>query len=74
VDAVGTVTMPVHIQIAWFGVDLDYQGLPRPASLLPLVFAQEAGETVDADQLEGEIRAAVKDTVKKRSRELRRLY
>jgi 5-methyltetrahydropteroyltriglutamate--homocysteine methyltransferase len=39
--------------------------LPRPASLLPLVFAQEAGKTVDADQLEGEIRAAVKETVKK---------
>jgi 5-methyltetrahydropteroyltriglutamate--homocysteine methyltransferase len=39
--------------------------LPRPASLLPLVFAQEAGKTVDADQLEGEIRAAVKDTVRR---------
>jgi 5-methyltetrahydropteroyltriglutamate--homocysteine methyltransferase len=39
--------------------------LPRPASLLPLVFAQEAGETVDADQLDAEIRAAVKETVKK---------
>jgi 5-methyltetrahydropteroyltriglutamate--homocysteine methyltransferase len=39
--------------------------LPRPASLLPLVLAQEAGETVDTDRLEGEIRAAVKDTVKK---------
>lgn len=26
VDTIGTATRPIHIQIAWFGVDLDYQG------------------------------------------------
>jgi 5-methyltetrahydropteroyltriglutamate--homocysteine methyltransferase len=41
--------------------------LPRPAQLLPLVFAQEAGETVDADRLDAEIQAAVKETVKKQA-------
>ena len=41
--------------------------LPRPARLLPLVFAQEAGETVDADQLAAEIQAAVTETVKKQA-------
>ncbi len=39
--------------------------LPRPAQLLPLVYAQEAGERVDAGRLETEIQAAVKETVKK---------
>ena len=29
--------------------------LPRPASLLPMVFAQESGEWVDADQFEAGI-------------------
>ena len=38
--------------------------LPRPAQLLPLVFAQEAGERVDSDRLDAEIQAAVKETVK----------
>jgi 5-methyltetrahydropteroyltriglutamate--homocysteine methyltransferase len=41
--------------------------LPRPAQLLPLVFAQEAGERVDADRLDAEIQAAVKETVKKQA-------
>jgi 5-methyltetrahydropteroyltriglutamate--homocysteine methyltransferase len=41
--------------------------LPRPAQLLPLVFAQEAGESVDADRLGAEIQAAVKETVKKQA-------
>jgi 5-methyltetrahydropteroyltriglutamate--homocysteine methyltransferase len=41
--------------------------LPRPARLLPLVFAQEAGEAVDADQLAAEIQAAVSETVKKQA-------
>jgi 5-methyltetrahydropteroyltriglutamate--homocysteine methyltransferase len=41
--------------------------LPRPAQLLPLVFAQEAGETVDADLLDAEIQAAVMETVKKQA-------
>jgi 5-methyltetrahydropteroyltriglutamate--homocysteine methyltransferase len=41
--------------------------LPRPAQLLPLVFAQEAGETVDTDQLEAEIQAAVRETVKRQA-------
>jgi 5-methyltetrahydropteroyltriglutamate--homocysteine methyltransferase len=41
--------------------------LPRPAQLLPLVFAQEAGESVDADQLDAEIQAAVRETVKKQA-------
>jgi 5-methyltetrahydropteroyltriglutamate--homocysteine methyltransferase len=41
--------------------------LPRPAQLLPLVFAQEAGESVDADRLDAEIQAAVKETVKKQA-------
>jgi 5-methyltetrahydropteroyltriglutamate--homocysteine methyltransferase len=37
--------------------------LPRPDGLLPLVFAHEAGEAVDADQLSEEVRSAVKETV-----------
>jgi 5-methyltetrahydropteroyltriglutamate--homocysteine methyltransferase len=41
--------------------------LPRPAQLLPLVFAQEAGETVDGDLLDAEIQAAVMETVKKQA-------
>jgi 5-methyltetrahydropteroyltriglutamate--homocysteine methyltransferase len=41
--------------------------LPRPAQLLPLVFAQEAGESVDPARLEAEIQAAVKETVKKQA-------
>jgi 5-methyltetrahydropteroyltriglutamate--homocysteine methyltransferase len=41
--------------------------LPRPAQLLPLVFAQEAGESVDADRLDAEIQAAVRETVKKQA-------
>jgi 5-methyltetrahydropteroyltriglutamate--homocysteine methyltransferase len=39
--------------------------LPRPASLLPMVFAQESGESVDADQFEAGVRSAVKETVRK---------
>jgi 5-methyltetrahydropteroyltriglutamate--homocysteine methyltransferase len=39
--------------------------LPRPDALLPLVLAQEAGETVDPGTLRDEIRSAVKETVRK---------
>ena len=39
--------------------------LPRPESLLPLVFAQEAGEAVDPDRVQAEVRSAVKETVDK---------
>ncbi len=39
--------------------------LPRPASLLPMVFAQESGEPVDAEQFEAGVRSAVKETVRK---------
>jgi 5-methyltetrahydropteroyltriglutamate--homocysteine methyltransferase len=39
--------------------------LPRPASLLPLVLAQEQGEIVEAAQLEAEVRSAVQETVRK---------
>jgi len=39
--------------------------LPRPAELLPLLLAQEAGETVDAAQLESEVRSAVNETVRR---------
>ena len=39
--------------------------LPRPASLLPMVFAQESGESVDAAQFEAGVRSAVKETVRK---------
>jgi 5-methyltetrahydropteroyltriglutamate--homocysteine methyltransferase len=39
--------------------------LPRPAALLPLLLAQEAGETVDAAQLEAEVRSAVNETVRR---------
>jgi 5-methyltetrahydropteroyltriglutamate--homocysteine methyltransferase len=39
--------------------------LPRPAELLPLVLAQEAGESVDADELGAAVRVAVKETVRK---------
>lgn len=41
--------------------------LPRPASFLPLVFAQEAGEPVDAAQFAGETRAAVRETVQRQA-------
>lgn len=27
VNAFGTTSMPVHIEIAWFGIDRDYQGV-----------------------------------------------
>jgi 5-methyltetrahydropteroyltriglutamate--homocysteine methyltransferase len=33
--------------------------LPRPASLLPLVLAQEQGESVESERLEAEVRSAV---------------
>jgi 5-methyltetrahydropteroyltriglutamate--homocysteine methyltransferase len=39
--------------------------LPRPASLLPLVLAQEHGEIVETAQLEAEVRSAVQETVRK---------
>ena len=39
--------------------------LPRPAELLPLVLAQEAGQGGDDAQYEGAVRAAVKETVRK---------
>jgi 5-methyltetrahydropteroyltriglutamate--homocysteine methyltransferase len=39
--------------------------LPRPASLLPLVYAQEAGEPVEAARFEAEVRSAVQETVQK---------
>jgi 5-methyltetrahydropteroyltriglutamate--homocysteine methyltransferase len=37
--------------------------LPRPAEFLPLVLAQEAGQPVDEARFQGEVRAAVRDTV-----------
>jgi 5-methyltetrahydropteroyltriglutamate--homocysteine methyltransferase len=37
--------------------------LPRPDSLLPLVYASERGDPVDQDQLRAEIQAAVQETV-----------
>ena len=40
--------------------------LPRPAELLPLLLAQEAGETVDAAQLESEVRSAVNELLSQR--------
>jgi 5-methyltetrahydropteroyltriglutamate--homocysteine methyltransferase len=39
--------------------------LPRPAELLPLLLAQEAGEAVDAARFEAEVRSAVMETVRK---------
>lgn len=39
--------------------------LPRPDDLLPLVLAQEQGKRVDAGELAQEVRAAVKETVKR---------
>jgi 5-methyltetrahydropteroyltriglutamate--homocysteine methyltransferase len=39
--------------------------LPRPEALLPLLLAEEAGETVDETTLEAEVRAAVDETVQK---------
>src|SRR5690349_20791848 len=39
--------------------------LPRPEALLPLVLAQEAGETVDTDRLAQQVRRAVNETVRK---------
>src|ERR1700677_3174432 len=39
--------------------------LPRPADLLPLVLAQEAGESVDAAELSAAVRSAVNETVRK---------
>jgi 5-methyltetrahydropteroyltriglutamate--homocysteine methyltransferase len=39
--------------------------LPRPASLLPLVLAQEQGESVESARLEAEVRSAVLETVQK---------
>ncbi|HEY3727406.1 MAG TPA: cobalamin-independent methionine synthase II family protein [Solirubrobacteraceae bacterium] len=39
--------------------------LPRPAELLPLVLAQEAGESVDPGRFEDGVRLAVKETVRK---------
>jgi 5-methyltetrahydropteroyltriglutamate--homocysteine methyltransferase len=45
----------------------DAGSLSRPATLLPLMFAQEVGESVDPDRLEAEIQAAVKETVRKQA-------
>ena len=39
--------------------------LPRPASLLPLVLAQEQGEIVESSRLRAEVRSAVQETVRK---------
>ncbi len=39
--------------------------LPRPADLLPMVFAQESGESVDPEEFEAGVRSAVKETVRK---------
>lgn len=39
--------------------------LPRPTELLPLLLAQDAGETVDPTELAAEVRSAVKQTVQK---------
>jgi 5-methyltetrahydropteroyltriglutamate--homocysteine methyltransferase len=38
--------------------------LPRPASFLPLMFAQEAGESVDGEQFQAAVRDAVAETVR----------
>ena len=38
--------------------------LPRPSRFLSLVLAQEAGESVDEAQFAGEVRAAVRETVR----------
>ena len=38
--------------------------LPRPPRFLSLVLAREAGESVDEAQFTGEVRAAVRDTVR----------
>jgi 5-methyltetrahydropteroyltriglutamate--homocysteine methyltransferase len=39
--------------------------LPRPAALLPMLLAQEAGERIDSAQLEAEVRSAVNETVRR---------
>jgi 5-methyltetrahydropteroyltriglutamate--homocysteine methyltransferase len=39
--------------------------LPRPAALLPMLLAQEAGERIDSAQLEAEVRSAVQETVRR---------
>lgn len=39
--------------------------LPRTTGLLPLLLAQEAGDPVDAGQLQAEVRSAVADTVRR---------
>src|ERR1700677_2727412 len=39
--------------------------LPRPAALLPMLLAREAGEPIDFAQLEAEVRSAVKETVRR---------
>jgi 5-methyltetrahydropteroyltriglutamate--homocysteine methyltransferase len=39
--------------------------LPRPAALLPMLLAQDAGERIDSAQLEAEVRSAVKETVRR---------
>jgi 5-methyltetrahydropteroyltriglutamate--homocysteine methyltransferase len=39
--------------------------LPRPAALLALLLAEEAGEEVDAGTFEAEVRSAVEDTVRR---------
>jgi 5-methyltetrahydropteroyltriglutamate--homocysteine methyltransferase len=41
--------------------------LPRPAEFLPLVLEQEAGKPVDAGQLQDEVRAAVRETVRRQA-------
>ena len=41
--------------------------LPRPAELLPLVLAQEAGQPVDEARFRSEVRAAVRDTVQRQA-------
>src|SRR5271170_7040264 len=41
--------------------------LPRPAEFLPLLLAQDAGQPVDEAQYQGEVRAAVRETVQRQA-------
>jgi len=41
--------------------------LPRPAEFLPLLLAQEAGQPVDDAWFQGEVRAAVRETVQRQA-------
>jgi 5-methyltetrahydropteroyltriglutamate--homocysteine methyltransferase len=42
-------------------------GVPRPAEFLPLLLAQEAGQPVDDAWFQGEVRAAVRETVQRQA-------